>query len=184
MELYDAIMSRRSVRKFTDYYVTDEEINKILESAQWAPSWSNTQCWEFIIVRDKDVLMKISETYSETNPARKCTESASAVIVICGKSDLPGFRGEDNRLTKFDSWFMFDLGLAVQNMQLTAHNLELGSVVVGLLDHKRCADLLDVKPPYELVGILPIGKPVEFKKTGPKRREISEFTHKEKFGSR
>ena len=184
MELYDAIMNRRSVRKFTDYYVTDEEINKILESAQWAPSWSNTQCWEFIIVRDKDVLMKISETYSETNPAKKCTESASAVIAICGKSDLPGFRGEGNRLTKFDSWFMFDLGLAVQNMQLTAHNLELGSVVVGLLDHKRCADLLNVKPPYELVGILPIGKPVEFKKIGPKRREISEFTHKEKFGSR
>ena len=183
MELYDAIMNRRSVRKFTDYYVTDEEINKILESAQWAPSWSNTQCWEFIIVRDKDVLMKISETYSETNPAKKCTESASAVIAICGKSDLPGFR-EGNRLTKFDSWFMFDLGLAVQNMQLTAHNLDLGSVVVGLLDHKKCADLLDVKSPYELVGILPIGKPVEFKKTGLKRREISEFTHKEKFGNK
>jgi nitroreductase len=183
MELYDAIMSRRSVRKFTDYYVTDEEINKILESAQWAPSWSNTQCWEFIIVRDKDVLVKISQTYSETNPAKKCTESASAVIAICGKSDLPGFR-EGNKLTKFDSWFMFDLGLAVQNMQLTAHNLGLGSVMVGLLDHTKCADLLDVKSPYELVGILPIGKPGALKSTGPNRRAISGFTHKEKFGNR
>ena len=183
MELYDAIMTRRSVRKFTDYHVTDEEINKILEAAQWAPSWSNTQCWEFIIVRDKDLMAKISQTYSETNPARKCTEAASALIAVCGKSDLPGFR-EGNKLTKFDSWFMFDLGLAVQNMQLTAHNLGLGSVVVGLFDHKKCADILDVKKPYELVGILPIGKPVEFKNVGPKRREISEFTHKDKFGNR
>jgi len=183
MELYDAIMTRRSVRKFTDYHVTDEEINKILEAAQWAPSWSNTQCWEFIVVRDKDILAKISQTYSETNPARKCTEAASAVIAICGKSDLPGFR-EGNKLTKFDSWFMFDLGLAVQNMQLTAHNLGLGSVVVGLLDHKKCAELLNVKAPYELVGFLPLGQPVEFKKTGPQRREISEFTHRDKFGSK
>jgi nitroreductase len=184
MELYDAIMSRRSVRKFTDYYVTDEEINKILESAQWAPSWSNTQCWEFIIVRDRDLMTRIAQTYSETNPGRKCTESASAVIVFCAKSDLPGFKGDGGKLTKFDSWFMFDLGLAVQNMQLTAHDLGLGSVVVGLLDHKKCADLLGVKSPYEVVGVLPLGQPVEFKKVGPKRREISEFTHKDKFGSR
>ncbi|MCL1864806.1 MAG: nitroreductase family protein [Spirochaetes bacterium] len=183
MELYDAIMSRRSVRKFTDYYVTDEEINKILESAQWSPSWSNTQCWEFIIVRDKELMVKISQTYSETNPAKNCTGSASVLIALCAKSNLPGFR-DNAKLTKFDSWFMFDLGLAVQNMQLTAHNLELGSVVVGLLDHKKCAELLEVKAPYELVGILPIGKPVEFKKTGPKRREISEFTHKDKFDKR
>jgi len=182
MELYDAIMTRRSVRKFTDYYVTDEEINKILESAQWAPSWANTQCWEFIIVRDKDLIMKLADTLTETNPARKCIESASVVIAICGKSDLPGFK-EGSKTTKFDSWFMFDLGLAVQNMQLTAHNLGLGSVVAGALDHKRGADLLEVKSPYEFVGFLPIGKPVEFKKTGPKRREISEFTHKDKFGN-
>ena len=183
MELYDAIMTRRSVRKFTDYYVTDEEINKILESAQWAPSWSNTQCWEFIIVRDNELNVKIAQTYSETNPARKCTETASVVIAICGKSDLPGFAG-GSKLTKFDSWYMFDLGLAVQNMQLTAHDLGLGSVVVGLLDHKKCSELLDVKAPYELAALLPIGKPVEFKKIGPKRREIAEFTHREKFGSK
>jgi nitroreductase len=183
MELYDAIMTRRSVRKFTDYYVTDEEINKIPEAAQWAPSWSNTQCWEFIIVRDKDLIIKLVETLTETNPARKCTESASAVIAICGKSDLPGFR-DGAKLTKFDSWFMFDLGLAVQNMLLTIHSLELGTVVIGALDHRKCADILDVKAPYEFVGLLPLGKPVEFKKVGPKRREISEFTHKDRFGNR
>lgn len=51
MELREALMTRRSVRKFTDYNVTDEEINIILEAARWAPSWSNTQCWEFIVIR-------------------------------------------------------------------------------------------------------------------------------------
>jgi nitroreductase len=183
MELHEAIMTRRSVRKFTDHYVTDDEINQILESAQWAPSWSNTQCWEFIVIRDKELIKKIAETYSETNPARKCSESASVLIAFCGKSDLPGYRDGAKR-TKFDSWYMFDLGIAVQNMMLTAHNIGLGSVVVGSLDHEKCAQLLNVTHPYELLGILPIGKPVEFKKEGPKRREISEFTHREKFNGK
>lgn len=180
MELHEAIMTRRSVRKFTDYYVTDEDIEKILEAARWAPSWSNTQCWEFIIIRDKELIKKVTETYSDTNPARRCSESASILIAVCGKSNLPGFR-EGATTTKFDSWYMFDLGIAVQNMLLTAHDLGLGSVVVGLMDHEKCAGLLNVAPPYELVAVLPVGKPVELKKEGPKRREISEFTHKEKF---
>lgn len=180
MKLYDAIMTRRSVRKFTDYYVTDEEINKILEAARWAPSWSNTQCWEFIIIRDRDLIMKVAGTYAETNPARKCSETASVLIAFCGKSDLPGYRDGIKR-TKFDSWYMFDLGIAVQNMMLTAHDLGLGSVVVGSMDHKSCAEILNVNSPYELIGILPIGKPVDLKKEGPKRREISEFVHMNRF---
>lgn len=183
MELHDAIMTRRSVRKFTDYYVTDEEINKILEAAQWAPSWSNTQCWEFIVIRDRELIKQVVETYSDTNPARRCSESATVLIAFCGKSDLPGFR-EGVKKTKFDSWYMFDLGIAVQNMLLTAHDIGLGSVVVGLMNHAKCAELLNITPPYELLGILPIGKPIELKKEGPKRREISEFTHKEKFGNK
>ncbi len=183
MELHEAIMSRRSVRKFTDHYVTDEELNIILEAAQWAPSWSNTQCWEFIVIRDRELIHKIVDTFSETNPARKGSETVSVLIAFCGKSDLPGFRDGAKR-TKFDSWYMFDLGIAVENMMLAVHDIGLGSVVVGSMDHNRCAELLNVTPPYELLGILPIGKPVEFKKEGPKRREISEFTHKEKFGNR
>ena len=183
MELHDAIMTRRSVRKFTDYYVTDQEINKLLEAAQWAPSWSNTQCWEFIIIRDRETIKNVAGTYSETNPARKCTESASVLIAFCGRSDLPGFK-DGIKKTKFDSWFMFDLGIAVQNILLTAHNIGLGSVVVGSMDQEKCATLLNVPSPYELIGILPVGKPVEFKKEGPRRREISEFSHREKFGKK
>jgi nitroreductase len=180
MELKDAILTRRSVRKFTDYYVTDDEINSILEAAQWAPSWSNTQCWEIIVIRDRELIEKVTETYSDTNPARKCSLAASALIAVAGKADLPGFRDGTAR-TKFDSWFMFDLGIAVQNMSLKAHDIGLGTVIVGSLDHDRCAELLDIKKPYELAVILPLGKPVEFKKEGPKRRDIAEFTHKNRF---
>ncbi len=181
MQVNDAILTRRSVRKFTDYHVTDEEVMELMRAAQWAPSWSNTQCWEFIIVRDREAIHKIVETYSETNPACKVSESASVLIACCAKSDLPGFRDGVAR-TKFDSWFMFDLGIALQNIMLRAHDLGLGTVVVGSIDHARCAALLNVKSPYELVCILPVGKPVELKKEGPARREIGDFMHRERFG--
>jgi len=183
MELHDAVMTRRSVRKFTDYTVTDDEIKELMQAAQWAPSWSNTQCWEFIVVRDKDLIKQVTDTYSGTNPARKCSESASVLIACCAKSDLPGYRDGVKR-TKFDSWYMFDLGIAVQNIWLRAHDLGLGTVVVGSIDHAKCGELLNVKPPYELVCVLPVGKPVELKKEGPKRKEISEFMHRERFGKK
>jgi nitroreductase len=183
MELNDAILTRRSVRKFTDYYVTDEEINSILEAARWAPSWSNTQCWEIIVIRDRELIEKVTETYSDPNPAKKCSLAASALIAVAGKADLPGFKDGIAR-TKFDSWFMFDLGIAVQNMSLKAHDMGLGTVIVGSLDHDRCAELLDIKKPYELAVILPVGKPVEFKKDGPKRRDITDFKHMNKFGNK
>ncbi len=183
MELHDALMTRRSVRKFTDYVVTDEEISELMHAAQWAPSWSNTQCWEFIIIRERELIQKVVAAFSETNPARKCSEAASVLIACCAKSDLPGYR-EGVKRTKFDSWYMFDMGIAVQNILLRAHDLGLGSVVVGSMDHAKCAELLNVKASYELVCVLPVGKPVELKKEGPKRRDVHEFMHREKFGKR
>ncbi|NLV67925.1 MAG: nitroreductase [Spirochaetes bacterium] len=181
MELREALTTRRSVRKFTDYIVTDDEIMELMQAAQCAPSWSNTQCWEFIIIRDRDLVRKVVETFSETNPARKCSEAASVLIACCAKSDLPGYRDGVKR-TRFDSWYMFDLGIAVQNILLRAHDLGLGSVVVGSLDHVKCATLLNVKAPYELVCILPVGKPVELKKEGPARKDLSVFMHRDGFG--
>ena len=61
MELMEAITHRRSVRKFTDYYVTDEEIREMLNAARLAQSWANTQVWEFIVVRDRDLIKKVTE---------------------------------------------------------------------------------------------------------------------------
>ena len=74
MEVLEAIRKRRSIRRFTDYYVTDDEIRELLEAARWAPSWANTQVWEFVVVRDKAQIEKIAACYPELNPAVKCQE--------------------------------------------------------------------------------------------------------------
>ncbi len=180
MELTTAINERRSIRKFTDHYVTDEELLQIMKAAQMAQSWANTQTWEFIIIRDKDIINKITEEYSEKNPARKCSLSASALIVGCSKINVAGFRGDEQR-SRYPDWFMFDLGIAVQNLCLKAYEIGLGTVVVGSMNHDNIDKILELPAGVESVVVIPVGKPVEKKKPTP-RKGIEEFVHKDKFG--
>jgi len=182
MELNDAILHRRSIRKFSDYIVTDEETKQLFEAARWAPSWANSQVWEFIVVRDKDIISKIVGTYVEKNPATKCSLVASLLIVVCAKIDVSGcYGGKD--VTKFSNWFMFDLGLAVQNLCLKAHELGLGTVVVGFLDHDACKKIVRLPDGYEVVTVLPVGKPLVEPKQGSFRKELKEFVHLNAFGN-
>ncbi len=181
MELRDALMTRRSVRKFTDYTVNDNEISEILSASRAAPSWANVQPWEFIVVRDPETIKQIAGTYVAMNPAAKCTLAASVVIVACARKNVSGFY--DNKpSTRLGDWFMFDLGMAVQNLCLRAHDLGLGTVVVGYFDHEKCKSVLGVPDNCEVVTIVPVGKPAVAGKQGPPRRELKEFAHAEKFG--
>lgn len=144
MELQEAILKRRSVRKFTEDAVTDEELRQIFESVRWSPSWANTQAWEFIVVRDKTLIEKITGTYADKNPATKCSLAASVLIVACANTSVYGFYdSKDATATK--SWYMFDLGLAVQTLCLKAHELGLGTVVVGLMNQEACKKILTVR---------------------------------------
>ena len=87
---------------------------------------------------------------------------------------------KDQVTTKFGDWFMFDLGLATQNLCLAAHDLGLGTVIVGLFDHDKAAEALGLPQGYELVALIPLGYPAKVS-SAPKRREISAFVHTEKY---
>ncbi len=181
MELQEAISKRRSIRKFTDYYVTDSEINTLIEAAIMAPSWANTQVWSFIIVRDKHIIERIAETYPETNPARKCSLAATAMIAVCAQKGVSGCR-QGHEITTLHNWLMFDTGLAVQNICLKAHEIGLGTVIVGLFDHDKCKDVLSLPEDQEVVVILPVGKPVEGEKKATPRKPVNQITYIDKFG--
>jgi len=181
MELGEAIEKRRTIRKFTDHYITDDKIKEIISSARWAPSWANTQVWEFIVIRDRELIKEVTETYSETNPAKKCSINSSAVIVACAKKNISGCK-KGEQTTKFSEWFMFDLGMAVQNILLKAHDLGIGSVVVGSLNHDECRKILSLPDEYEVVVAIPLGIPEVEGKKAPARKELRNFVYLDKFG--
>ena len=178
-DLMHIIKERRSIRKYQDKEINDDLLNQLLEAIRWAPSWANTQCWEVIVVKDPSQKEKLSEILSQTNPSRKTMTQAPVVLGVCGKLKSSGYYKE-KVTTKLGDWFMFDLGLATQNLCLAAHHLGLGTVIVGLFDHEKAKGILNVGEDYELVALVPLGYPAK-DSPAPKRREISEFTHYEKF---
>ncbi|WP_045215010.1 nitroreductase family protein [Desulfonatronovibrio magnus] len=118
MDVIQAIMTRRSIRKYQDKPVSDEKVKNVLEAAMMAPSAGNAQPWQFIIVRDKQALTAIKEI----NPYAGMAENAPLGILVCG----------DLSLEKFPGYWVQDCSAAVQNMLLASHGLGLGAVWTGI----------------------------------------------------
>ena len=178
-DLKSIIKGRRSVRKYQDKEVPEELLQQILESVRWAPSWANTQCWEVIVVKNQAGKEKLRAALPEINPARSAVTQAPVVLALCGKLKVSGYF-KDQVTTKFGDWFMFDLGIATQTLCLSAHDLGLATVIVGLFDHNKARDILGVPEGHEPVALIPLGYAAK-DSAPPKRRATVEFTHSETF---
>jgi len=178
-KLMKVIKERRSIRNFTKDEVSQESLDIILEAVKWTPSWTNCQCWEVVVVKDQDVKEKLQKAMARGNPATKAIVEAPVVLALCAKLGVSGYY-KKKASTKFGDWFMFDIGMASQNICLAAHKLGLGTVVVGLFDHNSAKECLNLPEGYELVVLIPTGHPAKTP-SAPKRREINDFTHSDTF---
>lgn len=179
METLDAIRTRRTIRKFQDKPIPREVLDQVLEAVQWSPSWANTQCWEIVVITDQAVKDRMQETLAKGNPATKAVAAAPVLLAVCGKlKDSGYYKGVVT--TKFGDWFMFDLGICTQSLCLAAHDLGLGTVVVGLFDQDAAAKVVNLPEGYELVSLIPMGYPNQ-EPPAPKRKEIAQFTHHQVF---
>jgi len=178
-DFMDIVKGRRSIRRFEDKAVPEDQLNTVLEAVQWSPSWANTQCWEIVVVRDPVVKEQLQAAVPATNPAFKSMVEAPVVLVLVAKLQSSGYyKGQVT--TKFGDWFMFDLGIAAQSICLAAHKLGLGTVIAGLFEHEKAKAVLGVPAGYELVALIPMGYAAK-DSAAPKRREIGEFTHYDRF---
>ncbi len=84
METVEAILSRRSIRKYTADPVPDELIQELLKAAMSAPSAGNEQPWHFIVIRERKILNEIPRI----SPYARMVKDASVAIVVCG--DMTG----------------------------------------------------------------------------------------------
>jgi nitroreductase len=177
-DLMEIIKGRRSVRKYQEKEIPEDALNRILESVRWSPSWHNTQCWEVVVARDQGLKEKLQGTLIK-NPATKAMVQAPVVLAICGKLKSSGYY-DNQAMTKFGEWFMFDLGIATQNICLAAYDLGLGTVIVGQFEHDKAKEILGVPEGYEILSMIPVGYPAKDSQP-PKRREIAEFVHYDRF---
>ena len=175
----EAIKGRRSIRKYKADPIPEEALEKVIEAVRWSPSWANTQCWEVILVRDPKMKSELASTLTTTNPARSAMTEAPLVVVLCGKKGISGFKKGEAATVKGD-WLMFDTGIAMQTLCLAAHALGLGTVIIGLFDHRKAEEILGVPQNVEVVAMTPLGYPAA-QGSAPKRKEVSEFVFNEKY---
>ncbi len=189
MEVLETIRKRRSIRQYKSDPVDDETLKKILESARWAPSWKNTQCWRFIVVRDSNLKAAIADCLIKSkrgdtlvdNAGTKAIKQAPILIVACAELGKTGLNAGVFATDKGD-WYMFDTALAMQNLVLAAQAMGLGTVHLGLFDAKKVAKILEVPEGFCVVSMTPLGYPDE-QPTARPRKELSEIVFYDKFGT-
>lgn len=177
--LDELVRERRSIRRFSLQDVEAEKLTAIFEAARWAPSWGNSQCWHFVVIKELEAKARLSGTLTKKNPATLSVKDAPVVIAVCAELQKSGFYN-GQQMTRYKDWQLFDLGLTTQNMCLTAHNLGLGSVIVGAFDHAKVEEILGIPSGHEVVALLPLGYP-DHSPSAPKRKETSSLVHHEHF---
>ncbi len=188
MEVMEAIKSRRSIRHYKPDPVDDAALQTVLDAARWAPSWKNTQCWRFVVVRDSQQKARLAESLIRVtrdgtlsdNPSTRAITNAPVVIVVCAELGKSGYDAGKPVTDKGD-WYFFDVALAMQNLVLAAHTLGLGTVFVGQFDAKKAAEVLKVPEGYCVVAMTPLGYPEREGKVPP-RKELSEIVYYDKYG--
>jgi nitroreductase len=181
MDTFEAIFSRRSVRQYQETPVPDDVLTRVLEAARRAPSWANTQCTRYVVVRDPETKARLADCLNRGNPATEAIKHAPVVIVACAELGKSGYY-KSSLVTDRGDWFMFDVGIAMQNLALAAQALGLGTVHVGLIpDSKKVDAILELPAGVVSVEMTPLGYPSAESK-GPPRKELSEIVFYEKYG--
>ena len=153
MEAMEAILSRRSIRKYIKKSLTKKLINNLLEAAMSAPSAGNQQAWHFIVITDPKILIQIPTFH---NHAQMLKEAALAILV-CYDKDLEKHKG----------MAIQDCSAATENILIAVQSLNLGAVWLGVYPREERVEglkkLLKIPEKINPISLVSIGYPAEKK---------------------
>ncbi len=186
MDVFEAIMERRSCRAFRNEPVEPERIEQILEAARWAPSPANNQPWEFIVITGSAVREQVAvfsekarqngsielrgfsfvrpvpsgpdETPGKQKPSKDYSLSfLKNVPVMIAVAGDPAPAIRQELIERVHDGYKYACAAAIQNMLLAAQALGLGSLWFTLYDREMLARLLNIAPEKHLVAVVCIG---------------------------
>jgi len=175
MEALDCIMSRRSIRSFTDEAVDHADVEKIVKAASYSPSWKHTQIARYIVVENKELKDKIASECTHTYAGNAdIINSAPMLVIVSYVKNRSGYERDGSFSTsKGSGWEMFDAGIASQTFCLAAHDLGLGTVIMGLFDD-TIAEAIELPENQAISCIIALGHPA-VSPEAPKRKEVSDL---------
>jgi len=189
MDIFEAIKTRHSVRKFKPDIPPVEDLERIIDAARLAPSSNNAQMWHYVVIYNPEIKAQMKQaiinTYDEiigweeaagekdklelyknystfftdapVNIAVLMEPSTSVIAEIMKKRGLSEKEIQRSRPNPD----LLSVGASIENLSLAAHALGYDScwLTAPLCAYKKLEEILDVKPPYELVSFLCVGKP-------------------------
>jgi len=151
MDAIEAILSRRSIRKYKKQPISAELIKKFLDVGMSAPSAGNEQPWHFIIIDDPLILSKIPSFHNHA----KMLKDASVAILVCSDMNLDNHKG---------MWIQ-DCAAATENILIAINAEGLGAVWLGIYPRDEritgCKGLLDLPENIIPFSLISIGFPAE-----------------------
>ncbi|MEM3643463.1 MAG: nitroreductase family protein [Nitrososphaerota archaeon] len=166
MEVFEAIVSRIEVREYSGERVPDDVKLRILEAARMSPTGLNLQHWRFILVEDEDNLKKLAEL----STTGKWVAGADFAIIVLTDPKYP--------------FHLIDAGRAIQNMQLTAWSMGVGSCIYTGVREREMKKEYGIPDNLTIAAIIGFGYPVKKIKGVKSRRELSEIVFSERYGEK
>jgi len=170
MQTLDTIFSRRSVRAFTEEALSQETLDTLIRAAAAAPTASNAQPWAFLTVRDPRRL----EALRALSPG--IIGRPPAVVVMC----LDRRRRQLTSEGTFDEMAWIDLGAALENLLLAAHEMGYGGCPIGSFHKSGVTRFLGLPEHLEPVLLVTLGRP-RVVPGAPAKRPIEEVYFKESY---
>lgn len=173
MSVWDAVSSRRVVRRFANRPLDDAHLERILHAGRRANSSKNQQRWAFVVVRDRERLRHLAEV----GPWAGHLAGAAAAIALV----IP-----DPATTKAPLSVLFDLGMAADEMILVAWELGIGSVPATVYRQGLARELLGYPEDHHCEFLLSFGYPADLDdltrplKAGG-RKPLSDLVHEERW---
>jgi nitroreductase len=148
METMDAIRARRNVRAYRPDPIPTVDLDRIAEAGWRAPSASNRQLWNFIIVTDREQLQALSTVW---RGARHIADAAAAIALV-----QPVLEDEHRRFVN-----QYDLGQATYAMMLAAADLGVGTSHSSVGDQDAARQILGVPEAHEVAYLIGLGYPAD-----------------------
>lgn len=176
MEAITCLKTRRSVRKYTEEQIPHDVLEQIVETASYAPSWKNTQVVRYTVVENPEMIEAICKDGLmgfELN--QKTVGRAKTLVIVSYVEKRSGYEKDGSYSTsKEDRWEMFDAGIATQTFCLAAHAMGVGSVIMGIFDDAKVAEIIGLDENQTVAAVLAVGYPA-FAPDVPPRKEVSKL---------
>jgi nitroreductase len=150
VDVYEAIVTRKSIRSFYEREISDEVISRIFEAVRLAPSASNRQEWRFVVARDPELRKQLAQACrGQTHFAQ-----AAALIACCAETD-------GHVMTCGEACYPIDVSIAVDHLTLCATAEGLGTCWIGAFHQDQVKEILGIPPQIRVVAMLALGHPTD-----------------------